>query len=59
MRTKWIATVEAKEPPGSNQMLTNLPPELNLAQNVEYLKEKSSLKIFDRDANLEIDIPGQ
>lgn len=43
----------------SIRMLMRIPPESSVSQNMEYLKGKSSLKMFDRDANMAIDILGQ
>ena len=40
-------------------MLMRILPESSVSQNMEYLKGKSSLKMFDRDANMAIDILGQ
>ena len=47
-----VEILEAEACPDHIHMLVSIPPYLSVAQFVGYLKEKSSLMIFDRHANL-------
>ena len=49
---KCVEIIEAELCPDHVHMLVNIPPNLNAAQFVGYLKGKSSLMIFDRHTNL-------
>ena len=50
--TKGVEIIEAEACPDHIHMLVAIPPHLSVAQFMGYLKEKSSLMIFDRHANL-------
>ena len=49
---KGVEILEAELCKDHVHMLVSIPPNLSVAQFVGYLKEKSSLMIFDRHANL-------
>ena len=49
---KEIEIIEAELCPDHVHMLVKIPPKYSISQIVGYLKGKSSLKIFDRHANL-------
>ena len=49
---KGVEIIEAEACPDHIHMLVSIPPHLSVSQFVGYLKEKSSLMIFDRHANL-------
>ena len=49
---KGVEIIEAEAWPDHIHMLVSIPPHLSVSQFVGYLKEKSSLMIFDRHANL-------
>jgi len=49
---KHVEIVEANACPDHIHMLVCIPPSLSVSQFMGYLKGKSSLMIFDRDANL-------
>ena len=49
---KGIEIIEARACPDHIHMLVSIPPYISIAQFMGYLKEKSSLMIFDRHANL-------
>lgn len=49
---KGIEILEAETCPDHIHMLIAIPPKYSVAQIMGYLKEKSSLMIFDRHANL-------
>jgi len=49
---KGVEIIEANACKEHIHMLVSVPPKLSVSQFVGYLKEKSSLMIFDRHANL-------
>ena len=49
---KGVEIIEAEACPDHIHMLVSIPPYLSIAQFMGYLKGKSSLMIFDRNANL-------
>ena len=49
---KGIEIIEAELCPDHVHMLVKIPPKYSVSQIVGYLKEKSSIMIFDRHANL-------
>lgn len=49
---KDIVIIEAEACPDHIHMLVSIPLHISIAQFMGYLKEKSSLMIFDRHANL-------
>lgn len=49
---KGVEILEAQACPDHIHMLVSIPPSISVAQFMGYLKEKSSLMIFDRHANL-------
>ena len=49
---KGVEIIEAEACPDHIHMLVSIPPHISIAQFMGYLKEKSSLMIFDRHANL-------
>lgn len=49
---KGVEIIEAQACPDHIHMLVSIPPHISIAQFMGYLKEKSSLMIFDRHANL-------
>ena len=49
---KKVNIIEAEACPDHIHMLVEIPPNISVAQFMGYLKEKSSLMIFDRHANL-------
>ena len=49
---KGVEIIEAEACPDHIHMLLSIPPKYSVAQIMGYLKEKSSLMIFDRHANL-------
>ena len=49
---KGVEIIEAEACPDHIHMLVSIPLYISIAQFMEYLKEKSSLMIFDRHANL-------
>ena len=49
---KGVEIIEAEACPDHIHMLVAIPPHLSVAQFMGYLKGKSSLMIFDRNANL-------
>ena len=52
VRTKGVEIIEAETCIDHIHMLVTIPPYLSVAQYMGFLKEKSSLTIFDRHANL-------
>ena len=52
MRAEKGEILEAEACPNHIHMLVSIPPNISVAQLMGYLKEKSSLMIFDRHANL-------
>lgn len=53
---KGVEIIEAECCPNHIHMLVAIPPHMSVAQYMGYLKSKSSLMIFDRHANLEIQV---
>lgn len=51
-KQKGVEIMEAEACPDHIHMLVSIPPYISIAQFMGYLKEKSSLMIFDRHANL-------
>ena len=51
-KQKGVEIIEAEACPDHIHMLVSIPPYISIAQFMGYLKEKSSLMIFDRHANL-------
>ena len=51
-KRKGVEIVEAEICPDHVHMLVSIPPYISVAQFMGYLKDKSSLMIFDRHANL-------
>ena len=51
-KEKKVEILEAEACPNHIHLLVSIPPYLSISQFVGYLKEKSSLMIFDRHANL-------
>ena len=49
---KGVTIIEAEACPDPIHMLISITPKLSVAQLMGYLKGKSSLMIFDRQANL-------
>ena len=49
---KGVEIIEAEACPDHIHMLVSIPPHLSVAQFMGYHKEKSSIMIFDRHANL-------
>jgi putative transposase len=49
---KGVEIIEAEACPDHIHMLVRIPPKYSVSEIMEYLKGKSSLVIFDRDANL-------
>ena len=49
---KGVEIIEAKACPEHIHMLVSIPPHLSVAQFMGFLKSKSALMIFDRQANL-------
>ena len=49
---KGMNIIEAECCPDHIHMLLEIPPKYSISQTMRYLKEKSSLIIFDRHANL-------
>ena len=49
---KGVEIIEANACPDHIHMLIRIPPKYSVSQIMGYLKEKSSLMIFDRHANL-------
>ena len=49
---KKVEIIEAQACPDHIHMLVSIPPYLSVSQFMGYLKGKSSLMIFDRNANL-------
>lgn len=49
---KGVEIIEAEACPDHIHMLVSVPPYLSIAQFMGFLKDKSSLMIFDRHANL-------
>ncbi len=49
---KGVEIVEAEACPDHIHMLVSIPPKYSISQIIGYLKEKNSLMIFDRHANL-------
>lgn len=49
---KGVSIIEAEACPDHIHMLVSIPPNLSIAQFMRFLKGKSSLKIFNRHANL-------
>ncbi len=49
---KQVEIHEAEACPDHIHLLVSIPPSLSVSQFMGYLKEKSSLMIFDRHANL-------
>ena len=49
---KGVEIIEAEACPNHIHMLVSIPPHISIAQFIGYLKGKSSLMIFDRQANL-------
>jgi putative transposase len=49
---KGVEIIEAELCPDHVHMLVSIPPYISIAQFMGYFKEKSSLMIFDRHANL-------
>ena len=49
---KDVIILEAEACPDHIHMLVSIPPHISIAQFMGFLKEKSSLMIFDRHANL-------
>ena len=49
---KKVEIIEAEACPDHIHMLVNIPPSISVGQFIGYLKGKSSLMIFDRQANL-------
>ena len=49
---KGVEIIEAEACPDHIHMLVSIPPHINVAYFMGYLKGKSSLMIFDRHANL-------
>ena len=49
---KGVEIIEATACPDHIHMLVSIPPKLSVSQFMGYLKGKSSLMIFDRQANL-------
>lgn len=49
---KKVEIIEATACPDHIHMLVSIPPHLSIAQFMGFLKEKSTLMIFDRHANL-------
>ena len=49
---KGVEIIEAEACPDHIHMLVSVPPYLSIAQFMGFLKDKSSLMIFDRYANL-------
>ena len=49
---KGVKIIETQACPDHIHMLVSIPPNLSAAQFMGYLKEKSSLLIFDRHTNL-------
>ena len=53
---KKVNIIEAEACPDHIHMLVEIPPNISVAQFMGYLKGKSSLMIFDRHANLKIQV---
>lgn len=53
---KGVEIIEAECCPNHIHMLVAIPAHMSVAQYMGYLKSKSSLMIFDRHANLEIQV---
>ena len=49
---KKVEIIEAEACPDHIHMLVSIPPYLSISQFMGYIKSKSALMIFDRDANL-------
>ena len=49
---KGVEIIEAEACPDHIHMLVSIPPKISVSAFMGYLKEKSSLMIFDRHANL-------
>ena len=49
---KGVEIIEANAMPDHIHMLVSVPPYLSIAQFMGYIKDKSTLMIFDRHANL-------
>ena len=49
---KWVEIIEANACRDHIHMLVSIPPKLSVSAFMGYLKEKSSLMIFDRHAHL-------
>lgn len=52
MTLSAVEILEAEACPDHIHMLVSIPPHISIAQFMGYLKEKSTLMIFDRHANL-------
>ncbi len=52
MKEKGVTIVEAEACPHYIHILVEIPPKYSVAEIMGYLKGKSSLMIFDRNANL-------
>ena len=53
-KRKGVQIIEAEACPDHIHMLVTIPPKYSVAQIMGYLKGKSSLIIFDRHANLNL-----
>ena len=53
---KGVEIIEAEACPDHIHMLVSIPPYISIAQFMGYLKGKSSLMIYDRHANLSINM---
>ena len=49
---KKVKILEANACPDHSHMLVSIPPKMSVSSFMGYLKGKSSLMIFDRQANL-------
>ena len=53
---KKVEIIEAEACPDHIHMLVSIPPKMSVSSFMGYLKGKSSLMIFDRHANLNINM---
>ena len=53
---KGVEIIEAETCPDHIHMLVSIPPKYSVSQFMGYLKGKSSLMIFDRHANLKVQV---
>ena len=56
MRTQGVEIIEAAAMPDHIHLYVAIPPKYSVSEIMGYLKGKSSLMIFDRHANLKIQV---